>query len=28
MMITIGVRQVPRPEDGLISPVVAAIGFP
>ena len=28
MMITSGVRQVPRPEDGLMSPVVTAICFP
>src|SRR6185436_15077101 len=28
MMITSGVRQVPRPEDGLMSPVVADICFP
>jgi hypothetical protein len=27
MMITSGVRQVPRPEDGLMSPVVTAICF-
>ena len=28
MMITSGVRQVPRPEDGLMSPVVTDIRFP
>jgi len=28
MMITSGVRQVPSPEDGLMSPVVADICFP
>src|SRR4051812_33699893 len=28
MMMTSGVRQVPRPEDGLTSPVVADICFP
>jgi hypothetical protein len=28
MMITSGVRQVPSPEDGLMSPVVTAICFP
>jgi len=28
MMMTSGVRQVPRPEDGLTSPVVADMCFP
>jgi hypothetical protein len=28
MMMTSGVRQVPRPEDGLMSPLVAAMCFP